>query len=805
MTSKKSSVNPFRFTFINTIKKVLYIPLILFAEMTVIMAGNGFLSELSNIREMKRTEPYELEDYISSRLYVLSSLSEAIYYFFIHAVSIIAAVLLAILIFKFLTAKNSVNVFMSLGISRKELFFSKYLAGTSTLTAAQLLAFAVNFLGNGFVFGFSVPLAKASVYYFLIVLIPTLFAYGITALVISCVGSLPEGLFYSIVLIITPPELITVISTLFQTFVYGAPYNEPFIIYPLTTDFNYASFAPFGDSRYLDPVFFGVVDSFSGLKAVKLSPDDKFELFDFDFKPLILWLFICAAVAFAAYLAFKRRKSEYAGFLGVNRILTSFSVLMVSLTVYSIVVSEACEDIVYNTVGQNISSAPIEVRLIVSLVGILIIALVYLAFELILFKNGKKIKKDISFLAIESAVFAAIVIIFSGGVFGYSGRIPSAVEVESVMISTGTANTFTAPFKSDVRGIWPFEYGGTDYLETGDMYSSVTVPSDWESSVFDSFKQKENIVKIIGLHKKLIGCKGYRQKDNASRGEQRSPQDIGIIYKLKNGKTVARHFNCEPVLLLSEISELQNTEEFRRTASEYLASPETFGFRFVQAEVMLADSDFTVLEKSEALTEAKEELLKAISRDIAEGTLPLGLVFSSKPLGFIKFSINDSYSYVNDYDGEDEILIAKPDIASAVNEYYLNSRASFSVPVYPEMKNTLDFLKNNGVDNLPAMEHTVQKLRLFEPGESSDIYGDFLPANIEYGAFHGTPESIATIAFKKLGDNKAEYVFEDKAEIEELLKSFSAYGKYIEDAYYAELTLDDGSITVGMIPASAIN
>lgn len=337
------------------------------------------------------------------------------------------------------------------------------------------------------------------------------------------------------------------------------------------------------------------------------------------------------------------------------------------------------------------------------------------------------------------------------------------------------------------------------------MYSSVAVPSDWESSVFDSFEDKENIEKIIGLHGKLIGCKGYRQKDNASRGEQRSPYDIGIIYKLKNGKTVARHYNCEPVSLLSEISELQNTEEYRRTVSEYLASQETFGFRFVQAEVMLTDSDFTVFEKSGALTEVKEELLKAISRDITEGTLPLGLDSSSKPLGFIKFTINESYSYVNDYDGGEEILIAKPDSAAAVNEYYLNSRASFSVPVYPGMKNTLDFLKNNGVDNLPSMEHTVLKLRIFEPGESSDIYGDFLPANIEYGAFHGTPESTATVAFKKLGDNKAEYVFENAAEIEKLMNSFSACGKYVEDAYYAELTLDDGSITVGMIPASAIN
>ena len=115
MTSKKSSANPFLYTFKSSLKKCFFIPLIYSVIVSVYFSLRGFYEVYQNY--INQMDPNNInasaagaESYLKGFTYVISrgALSDGVYFAYLSLMLI--AALLAVMIFKFICSKKSVNV-----------------------------------------------------------------------------------------------------------------------------------------------------------------------------------------------------------------------------------------------------------------------------------------------------------------------------------------------------------------------------------------------------------------------------------------------------------------------------------------------------------------------------------------------------------------------------------------------------------------------------------------------------------------------------------------------------------------------
>lgn len=830
MTSAKSSVNPFRFTLLRTMRKNFHFPAIIGVVVFVLSACMGIFDELSLFPYLAR-EGDTIREYFKGTIYILGAgdMDSEVFIAFMMLLAMAAA----IQIFRYMMSKKSVNVYYSLGITRHGMFLAKYFAGVILLILSVLIPMLVTLVANLAIFGSSLELWKAWIFYVLAISLSLIFAFSVASAVCTRVGTIIEAVVYSGVMLILPVILAYVADFLFTHFVYGAPTN----IYSWIYTWNSAEFySSYGTSYYqlkhfpltYDTVPFANIFNFTSW--LQIGARNQLKL---DFVSLIPLALLIAVVCAVTLLTYKKRKTEIAGFLGADELTKGISVFAIASVISVFIIDEL---IFFET----------DVALFSAILTVVVFAAVYLFFEIVTVHSIKGILKGFWKFGVHMAVIGVCVAIFSCGLFGYSSRTPDAEDVESAAIATGTGDLYL------------------NYNELGDHKYNSSFTAEYELltafmnlGIADGFTSQDDIQSIIDIHEKFIECKKLKVNDetlNAGYGERVLPVRINIIYTLKNGNTFERLYPVATDEIMQMLASLTESERYKEMVIERMKKPitdelvyednnyyqediaaEPQNYNFIQYETVEVESyqmvaPFTfrgsrVAIASPALssvthipalagnTELKNELLDAICRDIENDTLPLNFNSDKEILGYIVFgdfvttADNRQEDFeIDDYDirRQGGTLVnpasAEPQQLNVFGgEFSLCAYDRVPVPVYADMENTIKVLEENGLTAYFAETSDIVKIRVWKPDEQSVAYEEtYMGASMLWsGWWYNTDETDFLIPANAISVT-------DSAEISRYISKCSLLHLSCYELYFAEIIFKDGGRSFAAIPSILI-
>ncbi len=436
---------------------------------------------------------------------------------FILIATIGASILMGISLFRFITAKKTVNVYYSLGITRTSLFVSRFMAGLSLLFMCSVVPVVLSAIVSTLLIGASSELFTVTLFTALSIFSTAALTYSVTAAVFSAVGTSIEGAGFTAVVMLVPTVFFFCLEAFGRTLLYGTPLKLGYFQlsdgYYETVDMVY-EYGLFNPLIYLFKLF-DVDVGYCELRVETLRDMQEMK-FDFaselNFAVPLAWLAVAAAAFIIGIVVYNRRKAEICGFLGMSRTLNFIGSFILSFGAFTVIV---------NSIGtEQIGLACV--------LGFAAMAVIYLVFNLIITRAPKRVFKSIYLLGIQMLTMGVILGIFAFGGFGYSSKIPKAEDIESVQISPVAIDTLLSGDDCYIDSFYAFE-------DSGDI---PVFPNSLSSSAIGPYTSKEDINRALMLHTKLIelGSKNLEE-------EKYINSSIIIYYKLKNGNTLVRYYD----------------------------------------------------------------------------------------------------------------------------------------------------------------------------------------------------------------------------------------------------------------------
>lgn len=778
MTSKKYSADVFRHTFFNSLKSALPAALVTFFSALAFTAG----LLLMHIKEGGVNYVWNFE------------IDDEIFFFFLDIIIIMSGTAIGLILYHYMLAKAPSNVFFSVPQSRTSMFLSKYLAGTLLCAFSTVVPIFVCGLLNSISFGNSIGIWKTALYISLSLFAPMMFMFTLSAFVCCAVGSTVEA-GYIAAFMLLPIALKWVFQNLATYVLYGSPYqNSTFALYDswiLIQDDNVSSpvvervFPFVSFETYLMPITFGNIKNIS---RVRILLD-----FDFDyansFKRVLIFLAFTLLIAIAACIIYNRRKAEKAGFLGASKLTTNAAIFSVSLLLSALVSGLVSTD------GYEAGSEK-GMFLIFAVISLLVFAIV----ELFVLRSFKQFLKNLWMLAVHWGIVGVVLLVVSLGLFGYSSRLPEADEVKSAAITTETGDLFTIPLG-----------GGSEksYNTNGDAGLRYEFQKAAHALMGD-FTKKEDIEKILNIHKLLIPLKGKcvtNETFYAADGERLMNACVRISYTLKNGKVMNRMYAYASDTVLRELAGLTKTDNYKEYAmkmltgeNDYVSLGEYNQF-YNETEIALASPDFTQLTALPDYTngDSRRVLLSAVAQDVENDRLPLDMAPTSDLLGYIVL-----YMSVDDEKG-----VSLLDVFS--------QSTNLKIPVYSGMTSTVAVMKTSGL--LKFFESTKQAVEMrvcrYNAENSTDtvLYGNYsvnlFSGRICVDAYDYLTESNETFDYKqesRLPVFPSDYeTVTDKEKIAEYTNAMRMYCPLTESGSYVILRYDDNTAVCGYVPDVLLN
>lgn len=817
MTSKKSSVNPFRFTFLRTCSKNWLVPLAVF-----LLTGYTFF--VCGFVDAKRTYDINLFDgngasYLESHKFQLSDNNWGGLGFFIDFLLIAAAVVLGISIFRYMFSKKSVNVYFSLGITRGGMFLSKYLAGAFLLAVSCVIPMIADVIGNITLFGSSKELWISAAYMTVCVIQMLLYAYSVTVLVCCCVGTLLEAGFFSVVFIAMPMIAEYLVKVLFGTVLYGSPY----------ADFNYST-EVYGMGNYRQSYTFttaqnnilffnsGRFAKYHELSRGLATEDFKFE--NPQALPVLIILAAIAIVSFAAYMLYKKRKTEIAGFIGSNPVITSVGIFVISSFLFSFL-------------AEHFVSLDYSNKYLAFLLAFGSIFIVYTVIELVSLRSIKLFFKKFWKITVHFAVMGAVIAVFVTGLFGYSTKLPDKSEIEKIAISTGTGDEF---------------YNNNNSYSNWNMfidsyYPGITADAGLRGdstgmTLVDGYDSPDEIEHILDIHSRLIEMQdGDLSSESLHKphGERNVLTATRIIYTLKDGSKFDRLYTFSNDEINVLLSQLTKTENYKTGAADALAW--YFGLKEVSYEpeesfmdyessidyqiyapdsqtvVSLASPNLSSFASAPALNtdEAFKELYDALKSDILSDRLPLDYNTDSPVKGYI---------HISNMEGPPPVNVKKTSYDWYTDNVVIGiSDANIAIPVYESMSATLGVIEKHGCASLfenlkePVLVETWKyDENAFDPYSSTKttlVQGVYVNRNEAllnenydlYSSYDENGEKQRMVA-PRLASNSVES--SNPVQLKKFSDAFRMIYLDCYDGYYVRLIFDDGSCAYGYAPCSLV-
>lgn len=801
MTLKKSSVNPFRFTFLRSCKNniVFSVVLILFG---IYAFPTGAFSWVSHINELLNGYGTSADGYrlLKNTVFVLAKGDLKYSAILIDVLCCIVACLLAVSIFRYAMSKKSVNVYFSLGITRQEMFWSKYISGAFLLFVSALIPVLISVIINVVYFGNSIILLKTALYLFLTYFGYMIYCYTVTVMVCCNVGSIFEAIVFGLTLAAMPVVIELMCESFFGNLVYGSTTNPMYFYDIASTSGRYHLN---GYSKILQGIM--CFSSADFLNSIELINADIYRESTYNsphILPLVIKFTFTAIYLLVSVYSYKNRKAEIAGSLGENVWITSIGTfVMLSAVIF--------------LAGNLFVSYSKNIWLSI-LVCILITTLVYIVVEMISHRNIKLFFKKMWKLPVQISVVCLFIAAFATGLFGYSTRVPDAKDVESVDVSTCTDDSF-------IPGMFVGVYSpanDTSFLSNHFVEKTYTVDyamtmDEGSAEIIEGFDKPEEINTVIDVHKKLIELKNAEAGDGY--GKRITNNIIIISYKLKDGKRLERMYLISNDEIRQQLAGLTKTENY---ISKAVSSVTTHFSGAGHLDATLLTHDYSEAAIPSEFDEKDEtlDLIEAVSKDILAGNLPLDFNTDSKVLGYIGIS-----------DGETGIINRENYVVSFTAKDF-----ALTIPVYADMTNTLKILEDkNCLEYFNSKKEPVkvEKWKLdssaydfsYVQFKTSTLYGlrysgknyadrvesvqqayNFIDNETVAVEYYDPESKKSLVSVEAPSMAKTSVEVTDAEEAKRLYENIRMISLDCFDGYYVKLTYADGSATYGYVPLSLV-
>ena len=832
--SRDGFKSPFGFTVVHAIRKNFAFPLAIFV-MNLALCLNGFFGSEKMRQFMalsKAGSPTALTLRESGKFLIIGGSDNYmlmdILYFYTAAVVVLSAAL-GIMLFRFVSSKAKSNIYFSLGISRAGLFSAHWLTGAAMLEAAVLLPLAVSAILNLAYFGSSVMLWRALLFYAVHMTVTALAGFSVTAAVSVCVGTAGESVLFSLAFIAFPGAAVYFLNNTVPKLLFGAPHNSNYALYPSASHNQDISMAlsPFGrvlsylnlpmlnnDAFIRSGTF--VSNGFSAMSADKLKSWSAPSL-----KPYILWAILTALLFVFGLLMLKRRKVEICGFSGRSKALNFLLTAMLSVSAGSTIVA----------VNFYFSQITDKQYLITGITTVLLSAVIFVVFDIMLNLSFKALKKDWKYGLVHVALAVAVMLSLYTGFFGYSSRVPDTDSIESASVSApdillGSYRTRADELKFNANSGYYLTFdedGNPVGINSGCYYRS---NADERRIIIDGFKSESDINAVRELHKRLIAS-GRKVVSSSEDYSERAVRSTVIIkYKLKNGREIIREYQTVGLGDYLSLYSIENTENWNNK---------------IKNELLNIDSEkvFPVLfsGQMDKKTVVDQKFTRGLARAIYEDITSLGadriLCSDSKWLGAMALYhdiASDGVEAVTATQAQaevpdiDDIDTPADDVRNAWkagnygemmtngSEYGDFGKFKSVIPITEEMTNTVEYLKAHGLYDLLVDESPIVAVRVADIGKltvdaleyTTPIFNAFWDnGKSKPETDRETGEQISTYTS---GDYmpKNSREFTDGATINALAENAYGYRFDLTGGYVAEFRRANGCRTIMYIPKGRV-
>lgn len=555
-TSSNKSLREFRETYLWSLKKVRGMSALLALLLFIAFPMIVMISLNATKNHTKVDDLFDLLFTFRSSVTAMSVAAMIIAFIF--------AAVISVMLFHYLHQKRSVDLFHSLPIARVPMLLGRYCAGLSALFVPVVVNFAVvSIVGFSYGLGaeYSFTFVAIKMLWFLLMLTATM---TFSVFMAICTGTVFDMMISILGVNAAYPLLIFA----------GAEFTCS-LLPGFSIDFSNSSILLTAFSPFVAAVL-PLAASRSGLDAVPT---------DFVTGGFLLWWILFTLVLLAAsVLLYQRRKSESAE--------SSFAFPIPKIVIRFLITAVA--GIGFGLVLMLSASQPANF-----FIGLITGSLAaHIVVEAVYSRGFKQIKKSFSWYAIFALAFLIFYGVLATGCFGYDTRLPSADEVQSISIDE-------IP---------------NEYYE----YSSCTVIYSVDdghllAKIMPEIKAKENINKILSLHKSLI--EANRNSSFPYSIRMKTDNDITVTYHLKDGSTIKRsYFKSEspsPQSIMQDMAkQITEIKEYRESGSilSYLEPDNIRNFTFTYGSSDKT-SNFSITPNPDAM----KELLEAIKEDYING------------------------------------------------------------------------------------------------------------------------------------------------------------------------------------------
>ncbi|MBE6746272.1 MAG: hypothetical protein E7558_02315 [Ruminococcaceae bacterium] len=434
------------------------------------------------------------------------------------AIMILWSCLFALKTFGFLSKKKDCNVYLSLGISRNKLFYSKYLGGAvgifGTIGAYYALDLLSHWLENGLMIeGFTVW-----AFYFISTLVTCLAAYTVAVYAFVNAGNIVEGIVFTFFFGIFWPAFNVTLNQAMSVLVYGNAHGTR--LYAASKFFS-------SDVWYLD-IFGSYTEQLTFYTRDLTKVNVSYNGFTTpDWSGVIFAVFVIIVITYISGRMFRKRTSEICGFVfrSKNLYKTFFMLLGICM-------------------GLSLMAA-FPMHKIAAAATSVLIALIFVFVGWLICDRKVPVKATVA-LAVLSVVFVG------GCLIGYGDDVPEKSKVKAVDIATDfsylqDADPCQYSRLSSFGSVSPSYLGKTSVGVSryySDNYYYVTLTTD------------KDIDWVLDLHSNLIND-GYRwyPDENTARGE------ITISYLMDDGSVIVRNYDYMSIETYKKLLGFDKTEK----------------------------------------------------------------------------------------------------------------------------------------------------------------------------------------------------------------------------------------------------
>ena len=418
MTSQKSLKNNVNFNdFKRSLKGSLPFPLIALAVLFVFVTL-PIIQYVTDESFVKIPIHYELQIFIQTSPMGMQ--------FFCMGM-VLCGMLTALKAFYFLFTKKQVNVYLSIGVTRKTMYINRVLSAVILLFLVTFIPTLVIYILNIANFGLTAHLTKTFLYLFFGLFISGIAGFAITTVAMTISGNIFEaGL--------TSASMSFIPMVLANTFDYG---RNSFL-------------KGYIDDGYIDAVWLNLFTPFTFVGDYARELQNKQDRLDYtnvdtlldvltkdelvdgkipqnltvDFGlvlPLLIWFVISVLLLVCGLVLINRRKAEHANSLGhfdISRAINSAFAVCLSVCFIAMPISR--------------EELPMAIITLIAL-GISFVA--YFVVQLILARKIKKVLKSIKVWAVLACLIVVSFVAFGTGFFGTFNKTPEVSEVKSAAIS----------------------------------------------------------------------------------------------------------------------------------------------------------------------------------------------------------------------------------------------------------------------------------------------------------------------------------------------------------------------------------